>query len=338
MKGKIHCCWRREAIHLLALSYKMSDTVERKKSIEEALKNREAWLIAVEFSAASVVVTVALIGNMLLCAAIYRSRALRTIQNYYIVALAISDSLLTLLCVTPSLVALILGRWPFGDKICQIQGSLTYYLASFSLVNMTFIALNRYIKMVRSVNIYQRIYTKNNILLSIAACAIFSGVFIIPYVWQTFCFHPGILACFACKGEDAKEQALLLGPYSVIIAVSYPVMIFCYYKVFRKIRAHFAQIADSTLHEDIQKSIAEEIKITKILFAVLIAFLICWTPAFTIEFLDTLQGEYTLKRQVYLILSFTGAANAAINPLIYGLTQKRFRQAYKKILTCKSIH
>ena len=317
----------------------MNKTLERRKNIEEALKNREAWVIAVELSGTSVVVAVSLVGNMLLCAAIYRSHALRTIQNYYIVALAIVGLLFTLLCVPLSFVAAILGRWPFGDTICQIQGSLIYYLASFLLLNMTLIALNRYVKMVRSVNIYQRMYTKNNVLLSIAACGVFSGVFIIPYVWQKFCFHPGILACFACKGEDAKEQALLLGPYSVIITVIYPVMIFCYYKVFRKIRAHFAQIADSTLHEDIQKSIAEEIKITKLLFAVVITFLICWTPAFTIEFLDILQGGYTLQRQVYLILTFTASANAAINPMIYGLTQKRFRQAYKKLLTCdKSIH
>lgn len=308
--------------------------MERKKIIEDDLKNRETWVITVEFTAASVVVAAALIGNMLLCAAIHRFRALRTIQNYYIVTLAISDFLLTLLCVTLALVVMILGRWPFGDTICQIQGSLIYYCASFSLLNMTLIALNRYVKMVRSVNIYQKIYTKKNVLLSITVCGIFSGVFIIPYVWQKFCFHPGILACFACKSEDAKEQALILAPYSVLMAVTYPVMLFCYYKVFRKVRAHFAQIADSTLHEDIQKSMAEEIKITKILFAALMAFLICWTPAFTIEYLGTLQGEYTLKRQVYLILSFTGAANAAVNPLIYGLAQRRFRQAYRKVLTC----
>ena len=85
---------------------------------------------------------------------------------------------------------------------------------------MTLIALNRYVKMVRSVNIYQRIYTKNNALLSIAACGIFAGVFRIPYVRHKFCFHPGILACFVCKGEGAKEQALILAPFSLLIVVT----------------------------------------------------------------------------------------------------------------------
>ncbi|KAJ7371224.1 melatonin receptor [Desmophyllum pertusum] len=312
----------------------MNDTLERKRSIEEDLKNRETWLIVVEVTTASVLVISALMGNIILCLAIHRLRALRKIQNYYIVALAISDFLLTFLSVSLGFVAMILGRWVFGDTICQIQGSLIYYFASFSLLNMMLIAFNRYVKMVRSASIYQKIYTKKNVLLSIASCGIFSGVFIVPFVTQTFCFHPGSLSCFVCKSGNKNDQILLLSSYSVLISMAYPVMIFCYYKVFRKVRAHFAQIADSTLHEDTHNSFTEEVKITKILFAVLIAFLICWTPGFTIEFLDILQGEYTLHRQVYLILTYTGAANGAINPVIYGLMQKRFREAYKKVLTC----
>lgn len=118
--------------------------------------------------------------------------------------------------------------------------------------------------------------------------------------------------------------------------MTYPVIAFCYIKVFRKVHRHFAQIAASNLHEDNAKSFAEEVQVTKILFVVLIAFVICWSPVFTIEFLDTLKGEYSLPRQVYLIMPFAGAASSAINPVIYGVMQKRFRDAYKKILTCEN--
>ena len=39
----------------------------------------------------------------------------------------------------------VFGRWPFGDTIRKIQGSLTFFFASFSLLNT--IAINRYVKM-----------------------------------------------------------------------------------------------------------------------------------------------------------------------------------------------
>ena len=195
-------------------------------------------------------------------------------QNYHIIALAASDLLFTLLCVTLVLAVVILGRLPFGETICQTQVSLTYCYSSFSLLNMTLVALNLYAKMVRPANIYQTIYTKNNVLLSIAACGILSGVFIIPFFSQEFCFHLGVLACLLCKNENTKEQALLLSSYSVLIAITYPVMIFCYNKVFRKLRAHCAQIEDTNLHMDNIRSYKGEVKITKIFLAVLVAFLV----------------------------------------------------------------
>ena len=294
-------------------------------------------MIIAESTCAFVITILAMTGNIILCLAIYRSRALRSIQNYYIMALAMSDLVLTLLCFPLGLTVVVLERWPFGDTLCQIQGSLTYYFACFSVLTMALIAVNRYIKMIRSVNIYQKIYTKTYLLISIAGCAIFSGACLIPFVSQRFCFHPGKMGCFVCKSQNKTEQAVLLVPYTVIIAMTYPVIAFCYYKVFRKVHSHFSQIAPSTLHEaDAAKSFAEEVKITKILFAVLIAFVICWTPTFTIEFLDIFEGEYSLPRQVYLIMPFTGAASCAVNPLIYGVMQRRFRQTYKKVLTCKN--
>lgn len=113
-------------------------------------------------------------------------------------------------------------------------------------------------------------------------------------------------------------------------------MVFCYYKAFRKVRAHFAQSADNTLHVDAMRSYNEEVKITKTLFAVLVAFLVCWTPVFTFEILGTLRGDYKLQRKVYLIMFYTGAASCAINLVIYGLFQKQFRDAYRKVIKCKT--
>ena len=318
-------------------SLEMTEALERKRNLEESLWNRETWLIVVESSVAALIVTAAFTGSIVLCLAMFKFRSLcNKTQNYHIIALAASDLLFTLICVTLGLAVVILGRWPFGETICQIQGSLTYCCSSFSLLNMTLIALNRYVKMVRPANVYQKIYTKNNVLLSIAACGIFSGVIIIPFFTQRFCFHPGVLTCLVCKKETTKERVLVLSAYLVLFAITYPVMVFCYYKVFRKVRAHFAQIADSNLHVDSMRSFKEEVKITKILFAVLVAFLVCWTPAFTFEILGTLRGEYKLQRQVYLIMSYTVAANCAINPVIYGLMQKQFRDAYRKVIKCKT--
>ena len=312
----------------------MTDVTETERNLEEDLKNRETWLIILHLATASIVTVAGLLGNIILCFAIYKVRAHRKIQNYYVLALSISDLLLILLSFPPTLIALFFGRWPFGDTICQIQGNATFLFVSFSLLNLSLIAINRYVKMVRSVNTYQKMYTKNNVLLSIGASGIFSAVFTFLFNMSKFCFHPGLVTCFPCKSNDTKQQALLLGWYSALFPITFPVMIFCYYKVFRKVRAHFAQIADSTLNQDALKSFAEEVKITKTLFAVLITFLICWTPSFTIVILETLPQDRSIGNEVFNIATFTTALQAVLNPVIYGLMQKQFRDAYKEILTC----
>lgn len=308
----------------------------RNRSTEHSIIGRETWLTVTESVAVLVIIITALIGNLTLCFAVYRFRALRRIQNYYIVSLAILDLLVTSLCISTALVVAILGRWPFGVLVCQIQGSLLYFLGSSLLLNLTLIALNRYFKMVRPVTIYQMIYTKRNVLLSIAASGIFSGVFTISFLLRGFCFHPGKLTCFACKTTNKRDQSLLFASYGTLLATTYPVMAFCYYRVFSKVHDHFGHVGDSSLHGNNVKSFTEEVKVTKMLFVVLVAFLIGWTPAFFIEFYDIYQGDYMLKRPVYLIMFYTLAANCAVNPLIYGWMQRHFREAYKKVLTCDS--
>ena len=133
---------------------------ERRKGMDDALKNREAWSVILESTSALVIVVLALVGNIFLCLAIYRFRTRRKIEHYYIFALTISDFLLALLCVVIAFVVTIIGHWLFGETVCQIQGALIYFSACFSLLNLSLIALNRYFKIVKSASTYQKIYTR----------------------------------------------------------------------------------------------------------------------------------------------------------------------------------
>ena len=55
-----------------------------------------------------------------------------------------------------------------------------------------------------------------------------------------------------------------------------------------------------------------------------------------IDFYEVLGGYYTLPRQVYMLNIFTYASSSAINPMIYGLMKREFKEAYKQVLCCKN--
>jgi len=76
----------------------------------------------------------------------------------------------------------------------------------------------------------------------------------------------------------------------------------------------------------------EEAKVTKTIAAVMAGFAFCWLPIFVMDYIDAARGEPTLPRHAYLKYGFLGYLSSTINPFIYGVTNKHFRQEYKAIL------
>ena len=94
------------------------------------------------------IISMAIAGNSCVLLAVYRNSRLRTVPNYYIVSLAISDILLPLLCAPYSVAVAIVGHWPFNDSVCQSQGFFVIILACASLLILTLTAINRFFRMV----------------------------------------------------------------------------------------------------------------------------------------------------------------------------------------------
>ena len=316
----------------------MNDTQQEKAELALELKTRERWLVGVESTVYIVVLLTSLLGNIMLTVAVYKTRTLRRSENYYLVSLAATDILNAVVCMPLTLAAIIQGTWPFGDFICQLQGSVISICATLSILTLGMIAINRYVKIVKSASLYQKIFSKKNVYISIAVSWIFV-VFItsLIYCFRTtvFVFHPGKVVCWI---EVSPTEALGLYCacwYALNVSLSY-LAIFCsYYKVFKKIRAHFVQVAGSSLHNNTSTAFNEEVRITMMLFVTVVAFMICWTPTNVVDFYEIVGGYYKFPRQVYYLTIFTFSSSSAINPLIYGLMKKEFKEAYKNVLWCK---
>lgn len=68
----------------------------------------------------SVVFLVGLIGNALVCVAVYRNPSMRTVTNYFIVNLAAADFMVILFCLPPTVLWDVTGTWFFGKAMCKI--------------------------------------------------------------------------------------------------------------------------------------------------------------------------------------------------------------------------
>lgn len=68
----------------------------------------------------SIVFVIGLVGNTLVCVAVYRNHTMRTVTNYFIVNLAVADFLVIFFCLPPSVVWDVTSTWFFGTAMCKI--------------------------------------------------------------------------------------------------------------------------------------------------------------------------------------------------------------------------
>ena len=278
-------------------------------------------------------------GNLLLGIAVVRNPTLRrTVPNMYIITLAVSDFLMSLVGIPLSLAALIVGEWPFNNFICQIQGFWILLMCAISLQTLAVTAVNRYVRIVRSRSLYQKLFNLKTTKVTIGVLWFTALLAPLPYAFagHEYIFHTGKVFC-------AHNPASLndgYGAYLVLVFVAVPLIILltCYTKVFLTVRKHnlsfryrnqmrapFRSTSENCLS-------VEEVNVTYVLLVVVIGFLTCWTPVLVIDLIDFINADWKLKRQVYVSYTCFGFASTSLNPIIYGIMNRSFRAEYLRIL------
>lgn len=92
-------------------------------------------------------------------------------------------------------------------------------------------------------------------------------------------------------------------------------------------------------NKDRQKSTKEDMaskKLTKIAFAVSLAFILSYLPHLTISLLTALKGKFLfppgpIVSAVLPIVTRSFAINNVVNPIIYAFIDRRFRDGYRFI-------
>ena len=74
-----------------------------------------------------------------------------------------------------------------------------------------------------------------------------------------------------------------------------------------------------------------EIRVTKIMFVVVIAFSICWLPAFFTTVIEFAVGHDIISKEGKIVIITLVDMKVLLNPLIYGIWNKQFRQALKAL-------
>lgn len=103
------------------------------------------------------------LGNTIVCLLVYRKPQMRSAINILLANIALSDIILSFLCIPAPSIAIFGGKWLFGDVLCKVQAFLLEYSLAVTLFTIFIMSTDRYAIIVRrkdKLNVkFAKIYT-----------------------------------------------------------------------------------------------------------------------------------------------------------------------------------
>nr|6TOD_A Chain A, Orexin receptor type 1 [Homo sapiens]6TOD_B Chain B, Orexin receptor type 1 [Homo sapiens] len=293
-----------------------------------------AWVLIAAYVA---VFVVALVGNTLVCLAVWRNHHMRTVTNYFLVNLSLADVLATAICLPASLLVDITESWLFGHALCKVIPYLQTVSVSVAVLTLSFIALDRWYAICHPLLFKS---TARRALGSILGIWAVSLAIMVPQAAVMECSSvlPELAARTRAFSVCDERWADDLAPkiyHSCFFIVTYlaplGLMAMAYFQIFRKLWGR--QIPGTTSAE--VKQMRARRKTAKMLMVVVLVFALCYLP---ISVLNVLKRVFGMFRQasdreaVYAAFTFSHwlvYANSAANPIIYNFLSGKFREQFK---------
>ena len=302
------------------------------------LPPRSTSLVIVESTVCLILNVASLVGNTMLCLAVYRNPRLRSTTNLYIIALSVGDLICAVFEMPFTFWTLAVGKWIFGDNFCQLHGFVDVFSTYCPPATMALTAFNRYIRIVKTNHYRQFFSPRRSKLWLFCVWLLLASYLLIARItnWQRYDFVVGFAACSVEHYTENRKLIHYCLVVSVYFGVSFLVATFSYYKVFKAIRQHKLEVAPSLYSASrtaAQTRISvQEIKVSKSIAFVLGGFFLCWMPMWSLSL--TNRFSTTVPRIVPLLVTFFVFLSSSINPLIYAATNNGFRQEFRKMMFC----
>lgn len=276
-------------------------------------------------------IIISTIGNSLVLFAIYRFRSLRTISNMIIFNLSITDLLFSLAVVPVMTFAWSKNKSTISSSLCSVIGFEGQLLSLVSIYTLAFVSVERFLATNYPLR-HRSIFTRKVVKIGLLFIWIFSTlVCVVSFITERFVYIEKFYHCML-DWENSKEFALVLFG----LAYVFPLLsllccnVLIIKAVWKSRRFMSAHTSGSSRNG---AGFFKGHRTTLLTVAVIVAFILLWTPYFTGGSSLTLKF-FSLPKEFMSTAFLLVCANGAFNPLIYGVMNKNLRSAYSKIL-CK---
>ncbi|XP_046543665.1 neuropeptide FF receptor 2-like [Haliotis rubra] len=292
------------------------------------------WPLVFQVIVSSILIVSALlsvVGNAMVILVVVRHRGMRTRTNLFLVNLAVADFLVGCLAMPAAITTIIAQTWKFGEEFCVIHGFINPFCLVASIHTLMYISIHKCYSITRP---FSSSFSLRCVLLMMACTWIwagFSGTITVVGL-NSVTYKKGTSQCGPKYPHDeptyAHHAIFLITNFVVPLLI----LVYCYLKMFKVIRAHTKRLQENTtLEQDV--ILAQQKKVAVTLFIVLACYITCWIPynIYTI-YVTSLKDKNNFSIYINPLAYMFGYLNSACNPIIYAFRSPSFREGYKEIL------
>eukprot|EP00058_Branchiostoma_floridae_P005593 XP_002591081.1 hypothetical protein BRAFLDRAFT_69363 [Branchiostoma floridae] len=242
------------------------------------------------------------LGNVLVCIVVYRSRRLQSTTNYFVVSLACSDLLVAFMCMPFVLGRVVTNRWVFGGPMCSVVRFVQFTCPGATVYVLLSIAIDRF---------YTIIYPLSFKDLS----------------QKTLCptYYPG----------DWRGVLYMAAVFTVDYLVPIVLIILLYTRVVKHIWT--IGVGGRKLQRTKNTVPATKVKTIKMLLVVNAVYLLTWSPFFLLHLghvISAVGGAHArgdADPTWFIATVWIGFSSSVSNPLIYWVCNPNFRRGCREI-------
>jgi histamine receptor H3 len=287
-------------------------------------------------------------GNILTILVYIKDPKIRSVQNMYIFNLAITDILIGVSSVPIYAIYTILNfDWPMGRVYCKIWLMCDYWACAESSLTIILISYDR-LQMVRQGVQYACSQTKTRAIVSIVCSWFVSFGFYGPAIFgYDYWRGHSILDNNECDVEFADARIYVFVTSILEFCIPFVLLITFNSMLYSNIRNRSRAIASNkkstipTISSKIspehssftkeKKKLRKDKKAAKSLAILVVTYAICWAPYTILTIVQAFCNDCVID-EVYEPATWLLWCNSALNPVLYALTNRQFKENYKKLL------
>ncbi|XP_078126011.1 neuropeptide Y receptor type 2 [Sander vitreus] len=282
----------------------------------------------------STIILFGVIGNSLVIYVVCKFKQLRTVNNFFIVNLAVADLLVNTLCLPFTLVNTLYGEWKFGQVLCFMLPYSQGLAVHVSTITMNVIALDRH----RSIVYHMETKMSKDmcavvIVITWAVSALLASPLAIFREYGTFVIPPyqSIQVCTEHWPGSSANGSI----YSVsVLLVQYglPLAINCvaYISIWNKLKNNVVYVGRNARHQHRKKT-------TKMLVTMVVVFAVSWLPLHAFQLAVDIDSTVLFMKDfklLFTVFHIVAMCSTFVNPILYGWMNNNYRVAFLSVCKC----